>query len=604
MSVKKNLLLLILSLSVTILFLGNINLISADTTSSAVSTSSSIASSTATSSSSTTSSASASSSSSSSTTVFSSGIKWPTTSFAPWTRGKRESKDTVRNYYGFMINNDNGQYIEEYEEGNNIHVKVRILAHIDWNKSTKTRYYVVMQNGDSFSGQEISSSNVTRTKDVEYSKTAVWTVDLSLGNVKADKIQICIFDDDGKGIFGYGFWEANGVDKDGNRNTDKTYPYVMCSPIIGWNNVTNFNQSLKDGIFYVGRNTTLTMNAPKLQDSNVGKFDNSILNNAGESHFFGQNVVNNEIRTTYEITTDVTKLDGIVDGLASSDTNKYGLDTVLTYEIPSDNLKIPLSYGGLKAISLSAEALDNASINTKDYLESSFVDKVTGDLGTGHTLTYSWFYSTSDNINDLKKVSTEFTNNKDRKADGTLGTDWMTLSAKDDFTQYLEKQALAGKKIYLMMKVYVYGQLSTLTNPILVQIQTPTLKVPDKIDFGTIPAKDIYNGGSFESLTKDSDKLSLSIPDTSKSTWKVTSSIKENDDNSITKINGQLNILGKNLSATPIEVASISKQGLVDLPLNAKVSFRGYHNPLTPRTNFTEDINWNLSPETPIMASN
>lgn len=503
-----------------------------------------------------------------------------------------------------MINNDNGQYIEEYEEGNNIHVKVRILAHIDWNKSTKTRYYVVMQNGDSFSGQEISSSNVTRTKDVEYSKTAVWTVDLSLGNVKADKIQICIFDDNGKGIFGYGFWEANGVDKDGNRNTDKTYPYVMCSPIIGWNNVTNFNQSLKDGIFYVGRNTTLTMNAPKLQDSNVGKFDNSILNNAGESHFFGQNVVNNEIRTTYEITTDVTKLDGIVDGLASSDTNKYGLDTVLTYEIPSDNLKIPLSYGGLKAISLSAEALDNASINTKDYLESSFVDKVTGDLGTGHTLTYSWFYSTSDNINDLKKVSTEFTNNKDRKADGTLGTDWMTLSAKDDFTQYLEKQALAGKKIYLMMKVYVDGQLSTLTNPILVQIQTPTLKVPDKIDFGTIPAKDIYNGGSFESLTKDSDKLSLSIPDTSKSTWKVTSSIKENDDNSITKINGQLNILGKNLSATPIEVASISKQGLVDLPLNAKVSFRGYHNPLTPRTNFTEDINWNLSPETPIMASN
>ncbi|OUQ31443.1 hypothetical protein B5E73_07120 [Ligilactobacillus salivarius] len=531
-------------------------------------------------------------------------VTWPTTSFAPWTRGKRESEDTVRNYYGFMINNDNGQYIEEYEEGNNIHVKVRILAHIDWNKSTKTRYYVVMQNGDSFSGQEISNSNVTRTKDVEYSRTAVWTVDLSLGNVKADKIQICIFDDDGKGIFGYGFWKANGVDKDGNSNTDKTYPYVMCSPIIGWNNVTNFNQSLKDGIFYVGRNTTLTMNAPKLQDSNVGKFDNSILNNAGESHFFGQNVVNNEIRTTYEITTDVTKLDGIVDGLASSDTNKYGLDTVLTYEIPSDNLKIPLSYGGLKAISLSAEALDNVSINTKDYLESSFVNKVTGDLGTGHTLTYSWFYSTSDNINDLKKVSTEFTNNKDRKADGTLGTDWMILSAKDDFTQYLEKQALAGKKIYLMMKVYVDGKLSTLTNPILVQIQVPTLKVPDKIDFGTISVKNIYNGGSFESLTKDSDKLSLFIPDTSKSTWKVTSSIKENDDNSITKINGQLNILGENLSATPIEVASTSKHGLVDLPLNAKVSFRGYHNPLTPRTNFTEDINWNLSPETPSMASN
>ncbi|WP_274355797.1 hypothetical protein [Ligilactobacillus salivarius] len=519
-------------------------------------------------------------------------VTWPTTSFATWTQGRRFDGSLTRNIYGFIINKDEGYYMEEYKDSGNIHIKIPLIAHQDWNKSDNTKYYLVMQNGNNISGQMIS--NVTRTKIKDYSRTSLWMLDVTVGNIKADKIQICIYDDNGS----YGFWKTNGVADDG------TYPFVMSTPVLGWNNVTNFNQSLKDGIFYVGRNTTLTMNAPKLQDSNVRKFDNSILNNAGESHFFGQNVVNNEIRTTYEITTDVTKLDGIVDGLASSDTNKYGLDTVLTYEIPSDNLKIPLSYGGLKAISLSAEALDNASINTKDYLESSFVDKVTSDLGTDHTLTYSWFYSTSDNINDLKKVSTEFTNNKDRKADGTLGTDWMTLSAKDDFTQYLEKQALAGKKIYLMMKVYVDGKLSTLTNPILVQIQVPTLKVPDKIDFGTISVKNIYNGGSFESLTKDSDKLSLSIPDTSKSTWKVTSSIKENDDNSITKINGQLNILGKNLSATPIEVASISKHGLVDLPLNAKVSFRGYHNPLTPRTNFTEDINWNLSPETPIMASN
>lgn len=593
MSVKKNLLLLILSLSVTILFLGNINLISADTTSSAVSTSSSIAS-TATSSSSTTSSASASSSSSSSTTVFSSGIKWPTTSFATWTQGIKEDGSLTRNKYGFMVNKDEEYYMEEYKDSNNIHVMIPMIAYKSWNESTKTKYYVVMQNGSTFSGQEIASSNVIRTKVEDYSRTALWMLDVTVGNITADKIQICIYDDDRS----YGFWRTNGV------ADDDTYPFVMSTPVLGWNNVTNFNQSLKDGIFYVGRNTTLTMNAPKLQDSNVGKFDNSILNNAGESHFFGQNVINNEIRTTYEITTDVTKLDGIVDRLASSDTNKYGLDTVLTYEIPSDNLKIPLSYGGLKAISLSAEALDNASINTKDYLESSFVDKVTGDLGTGHTLTYSWFYSTSDNINDLKKVSTEFTNNKDRKADGTLGTDWMTLSAKDDFTQYLEKQALAGKKIYLMMKIYVDGQLSTLTNPILVQIQTPTLKVPDKIDFGTIPAKNIYNGGDFESLTKDNDNLSVSIPSASKNAWQVSASMEETGNNSIAKLNGQLNILGKNLSTTPIEVASISKHGLVDLPLNAKVSFRGYHSPLTPRTNFTEDINWNLSPETPIMASN
>lgn len=521
-------------------------------------------------------------------------VTWPTTSFATWTQGRRFDGSLTRNIYGFIINKDEGYYMEEYKDSGNIHIKIPLIAHQDWNKSDNTKYYLVMQNGSTFSGQEISSSNVIRTKIKDYSWTSLWMLDVTVGNITADKIQICIYDDDGS----YGFWKTNGVADDG------TYPFVMSTPVLGWNNVTNFNQSLKDGIFYVGRNTTLTMNAPKLQDSNVGKFDNSILNNAGESHFFGQNVVNNEIRTTYEITTDVTKLDGIVDGLASSNTNKYGLDTTLTYEIPSDNLTIPLVYGGLKPIVMSVDNLDNTPINTKDFLEASFIDKIISDLKNNHTLTYSWFYSTSDKINDLKKVSTEFPSNTDFKPDGNLGIDWMILSSKNNFTQYLMKQAIEGKKTYLMMKVYVDGKLSTLTNPILVQIQVPTLKVPNKIDFGTISVKNIYNGGSFESLTKDSDKLSLSIPDTSKSTWKVTSSIKENDDNSITKINGQLNILGKNLSATPIEVASISKHGLVDLPLNAKVSFRGYHNPLTPRTNFTEDINWNLSPETPIMASN
>lgn len=59
----------------------------------------------------------------------------------------------------------------------------------------------------------------------------------------------------------------------------------MNSPVIGWNDVTNHNQSLEDGIFYAGRNTTLTMDAPKLQDNKVGKFDNVIFDNAGESHF-------------------------------------------------------------------------------------------------------------------------------------------------------------------------------------------------------------------------------------------------------------------------------------------------------------------------------
>src|SRR5699024_1670042 len=202
-------------------------------------------------------------------------VTWTTTSFATWTQGTKEAGGLTRNKYGFMVNKDEGYYMEEYKDSNNIHVMIPMIAYKSWNESTKTKYYVVMQNGSTFSGQEISSSNVIRTKIKDYSRTALWMLDVTVGNITADKIQICIYDDDGS----YGFWRTNGVADDG------TYPFVMSTPVLGWNNVTNFNQSLKDGIFYVGRNTTLTMNAPKLQDSNVGKFDNSILNNAGESHF-------------------------------------------------------------------------------------------------------------------------------------------------------------------------------------------------------------------------------------------------------------------------------------------------------------------------------
>ncbi|MCW3764816.1 hypothetical protein NP061_010880, partial [Weissella confusa] len=106
----------------------------------------------------------------------------------------------------------------------------------------------------------------------------------------------------------------------------------------------------------------------------------------------------------------------------------------------------------------------------------------------------------------------------------------------------------------LMMKIRFGGDLKALTNPILVQIQTPTLKVPDKIDFGTIPAKDIYNGGSFESLTKNDDNISVSIPIVSKNVWQVSASTEETGNNSIAKLNGQLNIFGKNLTTTPVEV--------------------------------------------------
>lgn len=170
--------------------------------------------------------------------------------------------------------------------------------------------------------------------------------------------------------------------------------------------------------------------------------------------------------------------------------------------------------------------------------------------------------------------------------------------------KYVATQNSEDKKVYLMIKIRFGGDLKTLTNPILVQIQTPTLKVPDKIDFGTIPAKDIYNGGSFESLTKNDDNISVSIPSASKNVWQVSASTEETGNNSIAKLNGQLNIFGKNLTTTPVKVASVDETGkTVKLPLNAKVTFKGYHNPLAAGTSFTEDINWNLSPKTTVSAS-
>ena len=53
-----------------------------------------------------------------------------------------------------------------------------------------------------------------------------------------------------------------------------------------------------------------------------------------------------------------------------------------------------------------------------------------------------------------------------------------------------------------------------------------------------------------------------------------------------------------------VKAGTIFSSQLVDQGLTNNNNVVVTDTRLTPRTNFTEDINWNLSPETPIMASN
>ena len=84
-------------------------------------------------------------------------VTWPITSFATWTQGRRSDGILTRNKYGFIINKDEGYYMEEYKDSGNIHIKIPLIAHQDWNKSDNTKYYLVMQNGNNISGQTISN---------------------------------------------------------------------------------------------------------------------------------------------------------------------------------------------------------------------------------------------------------------------------------------------------------------------------------------------------------------------------------------------------------------------------------------------------------------
>ena len=513
----------------------------------------------------------------------SSAIAWPT-EFAQWTQGKKRGVFSS-NLYGYMVDSNN--LISESKDGNNIYLKFNLIAFGSWDKS-QTKFYILSKTNDQYSGKDLSSDNVTINKVASYSRSALWEVKVNIPEDSGDEFQLCMYDNSSTG-----FYETNGV------ADDSTYKYMLISPVIGWHqiSVTRTNVSRE---YYVGESSNLTFSSPAVQGDSIITVNNNFFKNASTVVVGAQTVDSNVLKTSYTIYSDAEAIENQIEGLLPLNNDDYGLRATMTYNLPSAPQKTEFFYGGLRNIVLDDTNLSKTTVNTKDYLYGKYVDTIISDIGSN--LTYTWYYATSDNESSLKEVGKDFSDTKN--STGILGSDWMSFPENSSFLKYVATQNSEDKKVYLMIKIRFGGDLKTLTNPILVQIQTPTLKVPDKIDFGTIPAKDIYNGGSFESLTKNDDNISVSIPSASKNVWQVSASTEETGNNSIAKLNGQLNIFGKNLTTTPVKVASVDETGkTVKLPLNAKVTFKGYHNPLAAGTSFTEDINWNLSPKTTVSAS-
>ncbi len=522
------------------------------------------------------------------TPISGSTVTWPTTAFATWTEGYREAGITTRNKYGIML--DDNTPIAEYRDGNDIHVNYNILAHISWNESSATRYYVVTETNGQISGQELDSSKVTRSKVQDFSRTALWNVNFNLGNIKADRIQLCIFDNDSS----YGFWKTNGVADDG------TYPYVMSTPILGWNSVQHDTLGQLSGHYYAGQSISYEITAPRLQTNFESFFSTDALNNAIDGPQVSQKVVANALQTKYILKTDPSVLSTAMTGITNTSGDQFGIPMQFEYPLPSAPQAITLQYGGLKAMISTQDTLANKSLNTADYFDPAMLKLITQNLGTN--LTYHWYYTTGK---EFKDVASDFGSNK---ATGTLGADWMTLAANDRFVQYLAQQENTGNKVYLQLRVYSGDSLVTVSNPAQIQLQIPVLKVPAMIDFGSIAATTIYNGGSSSSQTAATDTVSAYIPNASTANWQLTAAITTTaTSHRITTLNGRLEIMGQVLSTTPSTVANFTQgngaTGEFTHTLNAKVLWDGYHNSLDTTSNYQENITWNLAPQTNVAAS-
>lgn len=501
-----------------------------------------------------------------------SSVNWPKR-FATWTEGKRVDGIFSRNKYGFM----NG--VDESADVLHKYVSFNIMAHLSWTSSPKTQFYALYKTNGQYHGQIIDRSKVDIVKMESYSYTALWYVSIDLAGISADKVQICIFDDDRS----YGFWRINGV------ADDETYPFIISSPIFGWSKINPKLSDADDGIIYAGQSMDYTNNAPRVSQDNIVKFSNATLNSKKSIKFNQQTVVNNELVSDYTISTNLSSLENQITGLDQS--GNYGISTDLTSVLPSTTQAIKsVQYGGLKSINITPEALAKKTINLKDYTDPKFIAKLQKDLGSN--LTYKWFY--------YDQLGTSMSQANAPGATGVLGQDWLSIDNKSDLGKKIEQQLNSNKDGYLQLKIYSSGKLVTVGNPILIKGESSNFEVPDLIDFGTISTDDVINGSSLESQTSATDVLKVTIPATTEVGWEVTARVPE--DGALAKLNGKLNLLGKDITTSPTVLADINKSGESSYDLDAKLIFSGYHGQVDP-TKYSEAINWKLEPKITLNAS-
>ena len=500
-----------------------------------------------------------------------SSVNWPKR-FATWTQGKRYGFFS-RNKYGFM----NG--VDESADVLHKYVSFNIMAHLSWTSSPKTQFYALYETNGQYHGQIIDRSKVDIVKMESYSYTALWYVSIDLAGISADKVQICIFDDDGS----YGFRKSNGI------ADDKTYPWIISSPIFGWSKINQSLSDADDGIIYAGQSMKYQNNAPRVSQDNIVDFSNATLDSKKSIKFNQQTVVNNELVSDYTISTNLSSLENQITGLDQS--GNYGISTDLTSVLPSTTQAIKsVQYGGLKSINITPEALAKKTINLKDYTDPKFIAKLQKDLGSN--LTYKWFY--------YDQLGTSMSQANAPGATGVLGQDWLSIDNKSDLGKKIEQQLNSNKDGYLQLKIYSSGKLVTVGNPILIKGESSNFEVPDLIDFGTISTDDVINGSSLESQTSATDVLKVTIPATTEVGWEVTARVPE--DGALAKLNGKLNLLGKDITTSPTVLADINKSGESSYDLDAKLIFSGYHGQVDP-TKYSEAINWKLEPKITLNAS-
>lgn len=498
------------------------------------------------------------------------------TTFAPWTEGYREPGITTRNKYGYMVNSNSNNIINETNTSNGINLNFRVLAHIEWDQSTNTKYYLLLKSGATFKVQALTTNQVTRTKVKDYSKTALWNVSVNMSGISADQVQLVLFDNSKL----YGFWETNGVGNDG------TYLYTLISPVIGWNRPASELTKIGPQT-YAGQTTTFTLNAPDLRNSDgtltdALRFDNPVF----IPNLTSQQVVNNVLQSSYKITTDLNQAEQIQALLPQSDT-AFGHQTTLNYLLPSSPTSQTFQYGGLKNLILTSTELTQP-ISTKANLAPDLISQVTTDFGSN--LTYRWFYATSEDPDFKELGSGDYSDSQN--SSGTFGQAWLTFPKDSKFLNFAATQTQQGHQVYLLLKIYDQsGNLKALTNPILAQVTTPVLQVPDTINFGTIGTTKLYGGGQLASQSSATDQLTVNTT----GSWQVAATLGQEPTNSIRKLNGWLSFgTGQPLGADQA-VTVASGTGPKTLPLNAKLNLKGYHHALPTNRNFSETITWNLT---------